>query len=301
MITPIKLMVRALCEESCRVCATKLLSVPRWAQGRKTQTSSLCAPCKPNEPNEHAGAVEFEKRAGAGERKERLRAAALEDEGSDAICGACLSRLRQKHPEVRVLDIDDKHKMVMHCRLPFRGATKKLVYRLKYDSDLLLVDTLSEFLAESIAHLATWYKIENALIVAVPLHWTRYFSRGFNQAELLAKRAARSLDMQMHSRALKRVRRTKTQYKLGKLDRLANVNDAFQANRKIIEGKTIILVDDVCTSGSTLTACARAALSGGAERVFAATLAYASIEDAHRTTSSSPHAVTNSKSALDHV
>jgi ComF family protein len=99
--------------------------------------------------------------------------------------------------------------------------------------------------------------------------------RGFNQAELLANRVAYRHDIRIDTRLLTRTRPTLTQHQLGKQERKLNVEGAFQAKRKYTEGAHVILVDDLLTSGATLSSCASTLTDNGALSVSAITLAYA--------------------------
>jgi ComF family protein len=110
-------------------------------------------------------------------------------------------------------------------------------------------------------------------VVPVPLHWTRERLRGYNQARVLAQAFAKKAGLPVLE-ALKRRRPAPSQTSLDKLARAANVRDAFQARRpEAVRGKTLLLVDDVCTTGATLEACARALKAAGARRVSALTAA----------------------------
>ena len=106
------------------------------------------------------------------------------------------------------------------------------------------------------------------VVVPVPLHPKRLAERGYNQAALLARAAARELGAPLAARALVRVRDTSQQARLGRTERLANVERAFVArDPKAVRGRDVLLVDDVETTGATLTACRAALLEAGARRV----------------------------------
>jgi ComF family protein len=110
-------------------------------------------------------------------------------------------------------------------------------------------------------------------VVPVPLHWRRQYQRGFNQAAEISRHLGPPL---VH--ALIRRRATRAQIELAAHQRRVNVEGAFAATRlslrtRMISGRTILLVDDVCTTGATLNACARVLRDCGAAAVYALTAA----------------------------
>ena len=111
-------------------------------------------------------------------------------------------------------------------------------------------------------------------IVPVPLHWTRKWSRGFNQSLILARSVSKSTDLPLFS-VLRRVKRTKDQTHLSREERLANVRGAFRVT-KDVDGKKLLLLDDVTTTGATLEECRRVLAEAGAAQVSAAVVAIAS-------------------------
>jgi ComF family protein len=113
-------------------------------------------------------------------------------------------------------------------------------------------------------------------VVGVPLHWTRRLWRGFNQADVLARRLAGALQVPHGSRILSRTRQTAPQARLGVAERAGNVRDAFRARpRKCLQGGTVLLVDDILTTGSTCSEAARALRAAGAAVVHVAVVARA--------------------------
>ena len=109
-------------------------------------------------------------------------------------------------------------------------------------------------------------------VVPVPLHKERQDERGYNQSELLAVAFCHTLGLQLAPRWLHRTRPTRQQVGLNAPERQQNVDGAFGAEAAIGE-KTLLLIDDVYTTGATLSACAQAAMNAGAKAVFALTLA----------------------------
>jgi ComF family protein len=112
------------------------------------------------------------------------------------------------------------------------------------------------------------------LLVPVPLHGIRQRTRGYNQAELLAKGIAAELSVPVDARGLRRSRQTAQQARTADIDqRRRNVEGAFRASLSRFRGRSICLVDDVTTTGATLAACSKALKQGGAKLVWAFALA----------------------------
>jgi ComF family protein len=149
---------------------------------------------------------------------------------------------------------------------PFEGALRSAILALKYRGRTRLVPFLRAAIA---APLAT-RPLEVDLVVPVPLTLARARERGFNQAELLARELAAVKLWPMERKALVRVRDTDQQTRLPARQRYANVAGAFAvANAAAVRGQRVLLVDDVCTTGATLEACAAPLVAAGAAGVWA--------------------------------
>lgn len=138
----------------------------------------------------------------------------------------------------------------------FESTTRDLVHAIKYGKRWPVVDLVGAWMRER--PQVTRLLHEADVIVPVPLHWTRRFLRGFNQAELLARALAAESDAKL-VRALKRVRPTKSQTAFhSRAERRRNVARAFELVKpNQIEGRRVVLVDDVMTTGATLQFAAR--------------------------------------------
>ncbi len=113
------------------------------------------------------------------------------------------------------------------------------------------------------------------MIIPVPLGRKRMQERGYNQVALVAEPLAYAVDMAYSSKALWKARETRSQVGLNISERQQNVRDVYQADEKIVKGKSVILMDDVATTGSTILACTDALMSAGACEVYALTIARA--------------------------
>jgi ComF family protein len=113
------------------------------------------------------------------------------------------------------------------------------------------------------------------VLVPVPLHKSRLRERGFNQAALLAHQLSKQAYLGVDDQTLVRRRATASQIDLGIAERKKNVHDAFRCTTSALADRRVLLIDDVCTTGSTLEACAVALEEGGTRCVQALTLARA--------------------------
>jgi competence protein ComFC len=155
-----------------------------------------------------------------------------------------------------------------------RGVVRFIVLQFKYNRQLQLRHPIAEWLREAMND-ARLRQRHFHLIVPVPLHPARLRERGFNQAEVLAKILSQKIDLPL-SRALERVRYTTTQTAFDRVERMENLRDAFRLRKKIgVRGLHVLLVDDILTTGSTLSECARVLREAGAQSVYAVTAARA--------------------------
>lgn len=105
------------------------------------------------------------------------------------------------------------------------------------------------------------------MIVPVPLFWWKNFRRGYNQAALLSEIISQECNIQVNN-IIKRIENTKSQTKLGEQARRKNVFNAFALKSNGIKDKTVLLVDDVITTGATINECARVLKDAGAKDVY---------------------------------
>jgi ComF family protein len=159
----------------------------------------------------------------------------------------------------------------------YEHELRELIHLLKYERVPPASKPLGRLLAESIQALRL-KGAEPTLVVPVPLHSSKRRERGFNQAELIARSALKQAraGFELKTRTLVRKRATRSQVGLDREARIANLRGAFKVVApKLVAGRTVLLVDDVMTTGATLSECARALKQAGAAKVFAATVARA--------------------------
>jgi len=172
------------------------------------------------------------------------------DPGTGGLCAACLA-----HPPVF-----DRARAAMR----YDDASRSLVLALKHGDRLHLAPTLAQWMRRAGSELLA----DADLLIPVPLHWTRLFARRHNQAAVLALAIAKSDGSAVATTCLVRRRRTPSQGRKSAAARQRNVAGAFAIRRpEDVQGKRIVLIDDVFTTGATVEECARVLKRAGAARV----------------------------------
>lgn len=133
---------------------------------------------------------------------------------------------------------------------------QRMIHRMKYSGRDDIARVLGEIYGAHLAESGLYKDVD--IVVSVPLHFTKKIKRGYNQSAEFARGIARSMNIDSSDRVLGRRRKTKTQARMkSKEHRADNVGGAFVVKRpQIIEGKNVLLVDDVVTTGATIEACA---------------------------------------------
>ena len=206
--------------------------------------------------------------------------------GSNSFCLKCLQVLPLLHGKRCPGcggEQDGVLELCQHClKMPPRpwsnaisvmkmeGAGEKAVYELKFSGNR----AIARAAAELSAPLLLAEKFDDLdYIVPVPLHYRRFFKRGYNQSEVLASMLAKQLN-KPYKNLLKRTHSTQRQATLSREERLKNLQGAFAVkNPAHVSGKKILLVDDVLTTGATLHACAEALQQAGSAEILVFTLA----------------------------
>jgi len=155
-----------------------------------------------------------------------------------------------------------------------RGVVRKIVHEFKYGRQLHLRQPVADWLLETLDDPRLHGRRFDA-VVPVPLHPARKRERGFNQAELLAELLSARAGVPLRN-VLERIRYTTTQTAFDRTERMENLHNAFRLRKnRDVRGLRVLLIDDVLTTGSTLSECARVLKVAGAISVHAATAARA--------------------------
>ena len=148
----------------------------------------------------------------------------------------------------------------------YTGAIRQGVHLFKYHQR-------TELLPFIVKVLATAQFDDVDVVCPVPMHWLKEFWRGYNQVDLLATTLAKTMGIPS-KKLLKRRKWTRAQVRLNRKERLKNIVDVFRAvNKENIKGRSILLLDDVMTTGATLSACSQVLKTAGAKKIFILTLA----------------------------
>jgi len=179
------------------------------------------------------------------------------------LCPLCLASCSSA-AEPRLLPVDDGRRswnVPVYSFAVHQGVAREAVHALKYEGKRVLAAPMGKCL---LSCLPAGY--EGALVAGVPLHARRQRERGYNQSDLVAQALAAEAGLGTAIGSIRRVRQTAPQVGLSVQERAANVSGAFEADERL-RGRKVLLVDDVCTTGATMAACATAVTMAGGEVV----------------------------------
>lgn len=158
------------------------------------------------------------------------------------------------------------------CVCEYSGLVKRSLVRYKFSNKPSYYRAFAGLVVQKLLHGAGCQNFD--MVISVPLHWKKKWDRGYNQALLIARQISRRLRLPEGSPLLVRSRETKSQSLLNKKDRQSNVFGAFTVvDPAAVAGKTILLVDDVMTTGSTVNECCKALKAAGAAKTVVAVIA----------------------------
>lgn len=204
-----------------------------------------------------------------------------------SICDECMNKLPFNNGKVCIRcgePLANMSNYCLHCKKTKPYFTKntslflyeypinKIIRQLKYDNKKYLSLTFSNMIAGEVSRM----DIKFDMVIPVPLFEKRQKLRGYNQSELLAESLYSKLGIEINTKVLVKIKSTRTQANLTRAERMENLENAFKVtDKKLVKGKTILLVDDVFTTGTTINECSKTLIEAGASKVYSVTLAHA--------------------------
>lgn len=183
--------------------------------------------------------------------------------GPDSFCSTCLDQVSFLKPTAFI-----------HSVGLYEDKLKKAIGRFKYNGKINLAKPLGGIMAKYVNSMMDVNSID--FIIPVPLHRSRHLTRGFNQSELLSQELSGHFKIPTISGLLQRTRETLPQFDLPPKERYKNVKGAFSVNNKdFIKGKKILLVDDIYTTGATISECTIALKEAQPQKIQVLTLSRA--------------------------
>ncbi len=197
------------------------------------------------------------------------------------LCENCLSTIKRADPELLNLEFNRKFykdKIISDFTSLYifqkDQPLQDLVHHLKYKGSFRVGIFLGELIGKELQKIIDEWNSD--IIVPVPLHHLKKAERGYNQAYYICKGIRKFYKFKVESSILKRNKYTESQTTMDLKERKNNIENAFHIKKpKLIKSKKIIVVDDVITTGATVTECGKLLLDAGAEKVFALSLAIA--------------------------
>jgi ComF family protein len=239
----------------CRICGTPLINISRLP---------VCRQCI---SQIHSLSVTVCEICGEGIASPYV----LNGQSARPLCGLC----RQAEPPYE--------KAVAYGS--YSGNLRELIHLLKYEQVRPATRVLGRMLAEVIMSIENRFPAKDVIVVPVPLHTSKRRQRAFNQAETITRAALSVLKKQgvnnaeasqllLKTNVLERCRATKSQIGLTRPQRQENMRGAFRVvHPEVIRGQTVLLIDDVVTTGTTISECARVLRKAGASKVYVASVA----------------------------
>lgn len=175
----------------------------------------------------------------------------LDDEGRE-LCADCTARRHNFDRGVAAFAYSD--------------AMKKSMYAFKYNNRREYASFYAEALLERYKEIIGGWRAQ--ALIPVPLHPSRYRARGYNQAEVLAREIGRRTGLSVDTDTLVRTKKTTPQKELNDRERNINIENAFQIAKNDVKYKSVIVVDDIYTTGATIDECALTLKAGGADAVY---------------------------------
>ena len=194
--------------------------------------------------------------------------------GACSVCGALVMAEARHSFVCEACRLDPPAFEFARSAVFYREPVDRLIQDFKYRKASWLCDDLVDLLEGAVRAKLSFHDID--VVMPVPLHPRRLQERGYNQSALLARALARRINRRTDEKSLVRTRDTEHQARLSGEERRKNLKDAFEVSSPgLVRGRIVLLVDDIMTSGTTLSECARPLLAAGATSVWCATVARA--------------------------
>jgi ComF family protein len=199
----------------------------------------------------------------------------------DTICQICFCKIQPASEDRLKSEFERKFlnkNIISDFFAPFVFEKDKelqhAIHSLKYNNKFQVGIFLGKVLADKIQSTQSNWKID--LIIPIPLHQLKKAERGYNQSYYIAKGMSKILKVTCSDRIVKRKKYTESQTTMTLTERQENISDAFKIrNKNAVKEKTILLIDDVITTGATISECGSILLESGAKKIFAASIAIA--------------------------
>ena len=197
--------------------------------------------------------------------------------GEEHLCTSCELDMPLYSPDENILSYFAGRIELADARAFLKfyssGIAQKLLHFIKYKGDEDLGEYLGKYFMHHLREDAVFDHID--VIVPVPLHKSKLRARGYNQSEVLARGMAEILAVDVDSVSVIRLKKSETQTRKNRAERWQNVGGIFKVTTDDLQGKHVLLVDDVITTGATLEACGESILAGGAASLSIVALAAA--------------------------
>lgn len=184
------------------------------------------------------------------------RCEVCKQDSKEALCAKCFGQIKFMKPHLGI-----------HCVSVYDGVIKDALHRFKFKQRKSLAEPLGILMVKYLSEITALEIKEIDVIIPVPLHSSRQRQRGFNQVQLLAEVISKYFNLPVLP-ALERIKNTKPQFDLPRRERFINVSEAFKvSDSKAVYNRRILLIDDIYTTGSTISECSKTLKIAGAKKV----------------------------------
>ena len=197
------------------------------------------------------------------------------------LCENCSNKLI-KLEKFNLVKIDGQYLDYLIYFFKYEKIIRKLILNLKFSDKPYLNNIFFKLMTKILSHNKKICRKMSLydIIISVPMYKIKQKERGYNQTELLAKDFSKKFDISYNKKILIKCKNTKKQSSLSEKERYKNLKNAFLISPKIsVEGKNIILIDDIYTTGATMEECAKVLKQAGAKEVLGLVIAVTNLKD----------------------